>query len=327
MLRGAVLVAMLLVISGSPVAAASGGVATVRTSDAPATLPAVAPVRAVVSIPPLRGLIEPLLPPGSTVEVLIPPGVSEHGYEIPPSRLAMVVQADLVVTVGLGLEPQVDKFLASAPRGERREVVFAKAMNIKADGTHAGHNHAEGEACDHPQGDPHIWLDPQAAIVLVNEVSRQLIAARPLEGVALKDHPARIAARAQIQRLEQLDATYKATLAGAKGRSIVVAHDAYSWLAARYQLTTVAIKGLTAQEPKPADLARAIAVVREQKITTVFIEPQISARASQRVAEATGARVAILDPLGSGDYFRMMTDNLAALRAALLPEAADKARP
>nr|MCU0688696.1 metal ABC transporter substrate-binding protein [Phycisphaerales bacterium] len=124
-------------------------------------------------------------------------------------------------------------------------------------------------------------------------------------------------------RLGALDAQYRTAVDAlpADRRTIVVAHDAYSWLAKRYGLETVAIKGLTAQEPAPADLARAIATVRDRKISTVFIEPQVSSKASHRVAEATGARVAMLDPLGNGDYFRMMTDNLAAIRAALTPES------
>lgn len=287
------------------------------------TAPIVAPLKVVVSIPPLKGLIEPLLPPGSTIDVLIPPGVSEHGYEIPPARLAAIAQADIVVTIGLSLEPQVDKFLAgsSQKNATRRHVEFAKAMNITLS-AEVSHDHVHGPDCDHGTNDPHMWLDPQAAKVLVTEASRQLIALRPLKDVELKDHPIRIAARDLLARLDTLDASYKSTIDAAPSKTIVVAHDAYGWLANRYNLTTIAIKGITAQEPKPADLARAMQIVREQKISTVFIEPQISPKASQRVAEATGAKIAILDPLGSGDYFRMMTDNLAALKAALNPSPA-----
>src|SRR5262249_16988006 len=77
-----------------------------------ASAPAAAPIHAAVSIAPLRGLIEPLLPPGSKVELLVPAGVSEHGYEIPPARLASMAKADLLVYVGMGMEPQIDKALA-----------------------------------------------------------------------------------------------------------------------------------------------------------------------------------------------------------------------
>jgi len=312
-----ILFACLLAIA--PAGASAAGQPAPTT--APSTVPALAPVRAVVSIPPLRGLIEPLLPPGSTIDVLIPPGTSEHGYEIPPARLATLLQADLVVTIGLGLEPQVDKFLNDSPRPDRRQVVFAKVMKLDDPTGHQHHDHAEGHECTHgvEGSDPHLWLDPLAAISLVNEVANQLAALRPRDGIPPAEHPVRIAAHAQMQKLEELDETYKRTLAAAPNRTIIVAHDAFGYLCARYHLQALALKGLTAQEPKPADLARAIQAIREQKLRTVFVEPQISPRASQRVAEATGADIAVLDPLGSGDYFAMMSANLAELRKALVP--------
>jgi len=80
------------------------------------------PLKVVVSIAPLKGLVEPLLPPGSTIELMIPPGVSEHGYEPPPSKLAALAQADLVVIVGRGLEPQVEKFMLEHPSPRRRTI-------------------------------------------------------------------------------------------------------------------------------------------------------------------------------------------------------------
>jgi zinc transport system substrate-binding protein len=296
------------------------------------TLAAVAPVRVVVSIPPLRGLVEPLLPPGSSVEVLIPPGVSEHGFEIAPAALAGVAKADLVVYVGLGLEPQLEKFVrergGKTTGGGGDVVVFATVMGHKDDpGTdHSTHQHDEhGNCIITPGADPHLWLDPVACKSLVREVASRLIALRPLAGVELRDHPIRRAARAQMAALDGLDARFRAVVSAARKGSgpeaaeptIVVAHDAYRLLGARYGLRTVAIAGLNAGEPKPADLARAIAEVRQRKLIAVFVEPQISPSAARRVAEATGATVLTLDPLGRGDYFATMNQNLLAIAQAL----------
>jgi zinc transport system substrate-binding protein len=135
----------------------------------------------------------------------------------------------------------------------------------------------------------------------------------------------RAASRAVVARLEALDRRYRATIDPARdamkaaGRepTLVVTHDAFGWLARRYGLSTVALTGLNAGEPRAADLRRAIETVRERKLTTVFVEPQVSAAGAQRVAEATGAQVGTLDPLGSGDYFVMMERNLQAIAQAL----------
>src|SRR5882757_8715144 len=68
-------------------------------------------LRAVVTIPPLKGLIEPLLPPGTTVTVLMQPGRSEHGYEFTPADMAAMARADVFVYVGLGLEGRIEATL------------------------------------------------------------------------------------------------------------------------------------------------------------------------------------------------------------------------
>ena len=276
-------------------------------SDGPGRAEAVRPLKVVVSIPPLKGLVEPLLPPGSTIDVLIPPGASEHGYELPPQKLAAASVADLVVTVGLGLEPQIDKFLKDRPRAGRKEVRFADVPGLslpKAD-EHAGHDHAgHDHQHDHDHAiDPHLWLDPMAAKLLIGKLGEVLGAGS--------------AAAKQEQRIEHVDAAYRSTLGAAKRRTIVVAHDAYGHLARRYGLEVIALSGLNAGEPKPADLKKAADVMRDKGLTTVFIEPQLGRASADRLAAALNAKVAVLDPLGDGDWFALMDKNLAALGAAL----------
>ncbi len=48
----------------------------------------------VVTVPPLKGLVQPLLPEGSSVTVLMKPGRSEHGYELSPDDIVRVKQTD-----------------------------------------------------------------------------------------------------------------------------------------------------------------------------------------------------------------------------------------
>src|SRR5688572_24380995 len=283
---------------------------------------AAAGLRAVVSIAPLKSLVAGCLAAaperlggGAAVEILVPPGSSEHATDIPPSRMAALARADLVVYVGLGLEPAVEKFLRDHPRDERRVVCFAEAAGVHTEAAHHDHDHEHGEDCDHPHGstDPHLWLDP----VLVQ---------RPIDaiGSALADGltPEESAAwqraigerKAEVQRIDTL---YRERLGSVKRRTVVVGHDAWGRLAERYGLTTVAIKGLTASEPTPAAIQAAIDAVKREGLTTVFVEPQLSQAAGRRIAEATGTKVAVLDPLGDGDWSKMMEKNLEALVAAL----------
>lgn len=283
-------------------------------------------IRVVTTIQPLRGLVEPMLTDaGLTAEIqtLIPPGVSEHGYEMPPSKLAALATADLVVLVGLGMEPQVEKFLKDRPRaagGKQRRIVFAaEAAGLQPDPhghDHVHHDHDGDGACDHDHSvDPHVWLDPVLAQKVVSAVAEEL--RKALNADADLARRIWLAEERQLQRLKDLHARFERTLAPATSRTIVVGHDAWGHLATRYRLTTVAIKGLTATEPTPASLQAAAKAVREQGVSTVFLEPQLSDKAGRRIAEMTGASLAMLDPLGTGDYFAMMNANLEAIAKAL----------
>ncbi len=281
-----------------------------------------APMSVVVSIPPLKGLIEPLLPPGSTVTVLIPPGVSEHGYEVPPGQLKGAINADMLVWIG-GMEPQVDALSAANKREKRVDVRLVEVLNIRPvehDGHDHDHDHAEGGGQDghgHGGDDPHVWLDPTQAVLITRRLADRIVQCRPLDSVAAGAHPAEVACKGAIARLNDLDAEFRGGLAGAGSRTIVVGHDAYGWLARRYDLQTVAISGLNATEPTPGDLQKAKEAVRANKLRAVFAEPQLNPAAAKRIADETGAEVLALDPLGDGDYFKMMRSNLAVIRTAL----------
>ncbi len=331
---------------------ALAGVLALVCCDAGADRPQVsdsgaAPVRAVVSIPPLKALVEPFVAAladvndgaSGTVEILIPPGVSEHGYEIPPTRLAALAKADVVVYVGLGLEPQVEDFLKDHPSPTRRVVEFAKMAGVEANDDHDHHEHAHDDH-DHPHDhdhdhdhahgrdgqDPHLWLDPVLVMKLVPAIRQaveQAAIARAPKGtprLALIKGRLDVAEKALLERVRAVDEEHRTRLAGHQGgggRAVVVAHDAWGLLAARYGFETVAIKGMLATEPTPQSIKAAVEAIRVRGATVVFTEPQLAQATSQRVADAAGAKLMELDPLGSGDWFSTMRANLDNIVAAL----------
>jgi len=277
--------------------------------------PAEPPPRVVVSLAPLAGIAGAMLPAGTKVETLIPPGASEHGYDIPPSKLAAMANADLVIYVGLGLEPQVEKYVKDHVRAGRRDLSFAAAVGIAAgdDGhDHADHDHADH---DHHGADPHLWLDAGLVRRFAGAVAEEIIALNR-EG---PDTAKNVAARRDefILRVQAVDAAYRAVAEAAPRKTIIVGHDAYGRLADRYGWKTVAIAGLTASEPTPSAIAAVSAAAREQGVTTVFVEPQLSRGVASRIATACGLGVRVLDPLGVGDWEGMMRSNLAAIATAL----------
>lgn len=277
-------------------------------------------VRVVASIPPIAGLLRDALPEGARVDVLIPAGVSPHGFESRPADLAILRRADLVVLNGLGVETGVGDMVASTDRPGRDELVLADIVGVAGehvcdDPTHDhSHDHAshdgdeDGEHAEHGALDPHLWLDPSLAAMLVERV-----------GQWGEQNPARHERVADLlARIAQIDAEYHERLAPYSGRSVITDHRAWDRLLARYGLSVAGvIRPIEHVEPSPGVLASVIETVRTSGASAVFVEPQFAGGPAERIADATNIPIGRLDPLGSGDWFAMMRTNLDEIERTL----------
>jgi ABC-type Zn uptake system ZnuABC Zn-binding protein ZnuA len=296
----------------------------------PATLPSnAAPaatattLHAVVTIAPLKGMVEPLLPPGSTIRVLMPPGRSEHGYEFTPADMAELARADLVVFVGLGLEPQIQDFVTSHASPKRIDISLAEALGLHT--THeAGDESHDHENCDHGPVDPHVWLDPDLvakATPKLTDAAREAVQASdrgtPAERQAATDAIVKHFLQ-QSARIAKLQDDLSTTLAPFKGAKIVTHHAAFGRFAERYGLVVAeVIKGTEGAEPTPGRIAAIVEAVKAEQVKAIFIEPQFNATAAERIARAAGVKLGKLDPLGDGDWFAMMQANAEAIATNL----------
>jgi zinc transport system substrate-binding protein len=227
------------------------------------------------------------------VENLTPPGAEPHDIEISPSDVEAVRSADLVLLLGRGFQPELER--AAGSGDNVLHVLDTPGLDVRAD------------------DDPHVWLDPVRYALIVRRIGEALGASA--------------AAGRLDERLRRLDAQYRRGLAHCARHEIVTSHEAFAYLARRYGLEQVAITGLSPEaEPTPQRLADVIQTVRKTHATTVFFEPLVSPRVAQTVARETGARTAVLDPIEGltsdeqargDDYFSLMRTNLTALREGL----------
>ena len=133
---------------------------------------------------------------------------------------------------------------------------------------------------------------------------------------------------AYVAELRGLDAEMEAGLARCERRLLVTAHDAFGWLARRYDLEPRGIAGISPDaEPDAAKLAELADLAAEQHVTTIFTESLVSPDIAKTLArEAGGLRTAVLDPFegltgerrsAGEDYLSVMRENLYTLRSGL----------
>jgi len=298
--------------------------------SANATVREPGPARVVATIAPLGAMARELLPEGARLRVLLPPGRSEHGYEPTPEDIAALARADVVVFVGLGLEPRVEEFLKKNPSARRVDLSMAAALLLEGnehDHEHDAHDHADEKKAadphaghDHGPLDPHVWLDPVLVKSFVTPLADAIDHAVRAAGPPGAEPQAKLGAsrEALAKKLDDLHAEYGAAFAPLAGRSIVTHHSAWGRLADRYGLKVAAVlRPVETTESTPADIAKAVEAVKHHGATAIFVEPQFNNESAGRVAQAAGVKMLVLDPLGGEDYFATMRANLAVLKEGL----------
>jgi zinc transport system substrate-binding protein len=247
----------------------------------------------VASFYPLAFAAEQVGGEAVSVENLTPPGAEPHDLEVSPSDVGKIKSADLVLLLGHGFQPQLEDAAGSGP--DVVALLDTPALDL------------------HPDGDPHVWLDPIRYMKIVDRI-----------GVVLR----RAAAVSRLlARLRKLDKDYRRGLAECARRDIVTSHEAFAYLAERYGLNQIAVTGLNPEaEPTPQALQQTVDVVRASDATTVYFERLVSPRLAETVARETGTKTAVLDPIEGltdterkqgDDYFTLMRANLHALQTGL----------
>jgi len=246
---------------------------------------------------------------------IVPSGGEPHEWEPTPRDIAEISKADVLIFCGAGMESWKDKVLGAIDKS--KVVVVDASQNVELiEGKHDEEGH------DHPGVDPHIWVDPVNAKTIVNNILAGLIKA---DGKNRKFYEANAAA--YQKELDLLHQEYQTSLANVKNNEFLVSHDAFGYLAKRYGLQQVAVRGLSPEaEPSPADMANIIKMAREKQIKTIFFETTVSPKVSQTIAGELKAETLVLNPMdgltaeeiaaGHG-YLYTMRQNLNNLKIAL----------
>lgn len=280
------------------------------------------------------------------IQLMVPPGVEAHDWEPTAKLMAEMEKADIFIYNGLEMEPWVEKFLASIDN-DKLVVVEASSGITPLKSEEHGHDHEEEgdhdhdheededhdhEHEDHEEGDeghhhhgendPHVWLSPIHAMKQAENIKNAFVQADSANQDYYEENYQDFA-----EKLRALDEKFMEELGNLKRNEIVTAHAAFGYLADRYGLEQVAIRGLSPQEePSAARMAEITRFAREHDVKYIFFETLTSPKLAEVLAREVGAQTAVLNPieglsqeeLSAGkNYITIMEDNLTALKKAL----------
>ena len=159
----------------------------------------------------------------------------------------------------------------------------------KEDG-HDEHGH-EGHA--HGEFDPHIWLDPLNAKVILKEIAEHLIENDEKNASTYKKN-----LKKGLKDLDKLVKNVKSDLN--KDFKSIVFHDAYQYFESRFGVNVLgAFTVNTDVLPGAEQLAEIREIVEHDKVTCVFSEPQFNPDIINAVAKDMNISTGVLDPLGA----------------------------
>ncbi len=280
-----------------------------------------ADINVVTSIKPLHSLASYVMNGVSKPDVIVDGYNSPHGFSLKPSHAKMIEKADLIIWVGEDLEAFLEKPLNTiAKKAINIEIMdlkgikklkFREKNTFESHDDHGhghkkekhddhGHDHKKEKHDDHGhkghahgEFDPHIWLDPMNAKVIIKEIEKQLKKLDPENSIKYSEN----SKKAQSE-LDSLTKKIKKDLEG--NLRFVVFHDAYQYFENRFDIKVLGALTVNPDVlPGAEQLSEIREVIEHKKVNCLFAEPQFNPAIIKSIAKDTKVKTGVLDPLGA----------------------------
>ena len=284
------------------------------------------PIKVVVTLFPLYDFCREVGGDLVDCSMLLPPGVEPHGFAPSPQDVLSMNKADVFLYTSELMEPWVDGFRKNLP-STTSVVEVGKGLATMSTSGHSGCDHGcthQDHGEESASRDPHVWLDFQKAMTMVEVISKALSDAQPRNAATFERR-----AKAYVAKLKALDDRTRTELAKCELKTVISGgHFAFGYYVNRYGLSHQSpYDGFAPDaEPSPAAIAGLIDLLEEQRQTTLFTEEMLDDSVAKIIASETGAKLSLLhaahnvtpEEVKRGETFiSLMEGNLERLTEAL----------
>jgi zinc transport system substrate-binding protein len=274
---------------------------------------AFADIKVLASIKPVQSLVAAIMKGAGTPGLIVKGAASLHSYSLKPSDAAALQDAAVVFRIGPNLEAFLNTPL-EALSGKARVVDLETAPGLTLLQVRQGNGFDlddDGDAAGPHDG--HIWLDPQNAMAMVDQIAAVLRDADPSQAALYTGNAA--AEKAVLVKLEDRLVQKTTPL---KARPFIVFHDAIHYFENRFGVKAAGAIALNPENPPGAAALRALKQrIAETKISCVFSEPSFDRKLVDVLTEGTDVKVGVLDAEGAllepgPELYPQMLEGLAA---------------
>ncbi len=230
-----------------------------------------------------------------------------HDYSLNVRQVRAVEKAEMVVISGAGLEEFLGDLLLDAPIVDASQGITLLCPEEDQE----GHDHDDGH---HHEEDPHIWLSPENAKRMAQNICTGLSEQYPKYAQTFAQNLTGL--QEDLDALLQYGKQQLETLAC---RELITFHDGFSYFAQAFDLTILeAVEEESGSEASAKELIHLIEEVEHHSLPAVFTEKSGSDSAANVISRETGCAVYTLDMAMAGDsYFDAMYHNIDTIKEAL----------
>jgi len=268
------------------------------------------------------------------VSLLLSPGVESHAFDPTPSQIIAITQSDLFIYTNPEMEPWIDQIVENVKDDgtlileSSKGIQFIEGSHDHSEDEHDDEDHDDqNEQDEHDEDhlvDPHVWLDPLNAKIMVTNISNALIELDPENEAFYTENT-----NAYLAKLDDLNDTFEEVFNERPNDTIIYGgHFAFGYLADRFDLTILSpYTGFSPDaEPTANAISELIKTIEVKNIKIIFFEELIEPRVANVIAEQTnttpmllhGAHNVTKQEMDSNiTYIEIMHENAEKLKEAL----------
>ncbi|MEO0080374.1 MAG: metal ABC transporter substrate-binding protein [candidate division WOR-3 bacterium] len=273
-----------------------------------------AEVRVVVTIPDLADWVKNVGGERVKVTSLLTGSEDPHNFEPRPADALAIAQAQILVRVGLGLDDWLGGIIENARNPKLVVLTIGDEIDVIQE-------HHEFPGHSHPEGNPHIWLDPEIARAAVGLIAGAL---SKVDTAGQRFYEQQ--AQNYSFRLDSATRVLQEVVARLPNRKIVTVHESWPYFCRRFGFEAVAaLEPLPGQEPSAREMVELSAGMKAESVRVIVVEPQHNRDVADALARETGGQVVVLSSVtgglkGTESYLQLLDYNVRTLAQALSPK-------
>lgn len=259
------------------------------------------------------------------VKLLLDSGVDSHNYEPSVRNMKNISDSDIFIYTGMSSEPWAKEIIDSLENSnckivdssENIDLIESDKFSLEYNALNSNDNHDHSDNLEDYEYDGHIWLDPQNAMKMIDNICDALC-----EYDNINSNYYRKNAEDYKNEIQKLDLKIEEALKNMDTNVLVFGGEfAYSYFIKRYDLKYVSVYSSCGEEAEPSvqDVRNVIDYINENNITKVFYEELTEGTVAKMISEETKAKPIIFYTLhnvsneeieAGANYISVMEKNL-----------------